>query len=65
MELKHMNESNSVNEIAVNMKEELKNVKFLAGKLMDSGTFEQMPIIEMLQRQVDQLNYETDILANK
>lgn len=65
MELKHMNESNSVNEIAVNMKEELKNVKFLVGKLMDSGTFEQMPIIEMLQRQVDQLNYETDILANK
>ncbi len=65
MELKHMNESNSVNEIATNMKEELKNVKFLAGKLMDSGTFEQTPIIEMLHRQIDQLNYETDILANK
>jgi hypothetical protein len=65
MELKHMNESNSVNEIATNMKEELKNVKFLVGKLMDSGTFEQTPIIEMLHRQIDQLNYETDILANK
>ena len=65
MELKHMNESNSVNEIAANMKEELKNVKFLVGKLMDSGTFEQTPIIEMLHRQIEQLNYETDILANK
>ena len=65
MELKHMNESNTVNEIAANMKEELKNAKFLLGKLMVVNEREQMAIIEMLHRQIDQLNYETDILVNK
>ena len=65
MELKHMNESNAVSEIATNMKEELKNAKFLLGKLMVVNEREQMAIVEMLHRQIDQLNYETDILVNK
>ena len=65
MELKHMNESNTVNEISANMKEELKNAKFLLGKLMVVNEHEQTAIVEMLHRQIDQLNYETDILVNK
>lgn len=65
MELKHMNETNRVNEIAANMKEELKNLKFLVGKLMIDGSFEQIPVYEMALRQFEQLNYEVDILVNK
>ena len=65
MELKHTNESNSVKEIALNMKEEMTNVEFLISRLQGGGSLAQMPTYRMLQKQVNHLKEEIDILVNK
>lgn len=65
MEIKHVNEKATANEIAENMKNEIENIRFLINNLYGTATMIQMPKLRMLQEQVSNMEKEIDILTKK
>lgn len=66
MELKHVNETNSVREIAENMSEEMENVRFLLNRIDELGDdLTANSAKKMLKEQIKNLTNEIDILKTK
>lgn len=65
MEIKHVNEKATANEIAENMKNEIENIRFLVNKLHGSASMVQIPMLRALKEQVSNMEKEIDILAKK